>query len=302
MNAPLHAPLNAQKHLHRVELNAKDYRDTVTSFWCPGCGHHGVLTALLRALSEVGVDPNFLVNVSGIGCSSRLPYFVKSYKMHTLHGRAGPVATGVQLARPDLAVVVTGGDGDGFSIGGGHMSHLARKNINMTYVLMDNHIYGLTKGQVSPTSRREMVTSTTPYGGMEAPLDPVLYMLTYGASYVGQAFAGNVKLASQLIKQGMEHKGFAFINLLSHCPSFNDLDDAKYLKALCATEDNKHDTGDLDAAMHVVNTARREGREPTGLLYKVERPTLDQRMAELVEQVGGHKDYDLRQIIDLARP
>ena len=222
--------------------------------------------------------------------------------MHTLHGRAGPVATGVQLARPDLAVVVTGGDGDGFSIGGGHMSHLARKNINMAYVLMDNHIYGLTKGQVSPTSRREMVTSTTPYGGMEAPLDPVLYMLTYGASYVGQAFAGNVKLASQLIKEGMEHKGFAFINLLSHCPSFNDLDDAKYLKALCATEDNQHDTSDLDVAMHVVNTARREGREPTGLLYKTERPTLDQRMAELVEQVGGHKDYDLRQIIDLARP
>ena len=122
--------------------------------WCGGCGHHGVLTGLLRALSELGVDPNYLVSVSGIGCSSRLPYFVKSYKMHTLHGRAGPVATGVQLARPDLAVVVTGGDGDGFSIGGGHMPHLARKNINMTYVLMDNHIYGLTKGQVSPTSRR----------------------------------------------------------------------------------------------------------------------------------------------------
>ena len=147
-----------------------------------------------------------------------------------------------------------------------------------------------------------MKTSTTPYGGMEEPIDPVLYMLTYGATFVGQAFSGNVKLASKLIKEGMEHKGFAFINLLSHCPSFNDLDDAKHLKATCAVLDEGHDVTDLDAAMHVVNMARREGREPTGLLYKVERPTLDQRMAELIENVEGHKDYDLRKIIDLARP
>ncbi len=292
----------AQIHLHRVELQSKDYRNNVPSFWCPGCGHNGVLTSLLRALSEVGVDPNYLVNVSGIGCSSRLPYFVNSYKMHTLHGRAGPVATGVQLARPDLAVVVTGGDGDGFSIGGGHMPHLARKNINMTYILMDNHIYGLTKGQVSPTSRQEMKTNTTPYGGVEQPLDPVLYMLTYGATYVAQAFAGNVKLASKLIKEGMEHKGFAFINLLSHCPTFNEIDDAKHFKTTCAVLDDQHDVTDLDAAMHVVNKARSEGREPTGLLYKIERPTLDQEMAELVRNVGGHKDYDLRKIIDLGRP
>jgi len=291
-----------QAHLHKVELQPKEYRDEAKSFWCPGCGHNGVLTALLRSLSELGVDPSYLVNVSGIGCSSRLPYFVKSYKMHTLHGRAGPVATGVQLARPDLAVVVTGGDGDGFSIGGGHMPHLARKNINMTYILMDNHIYGLTKGQASPTSRPEMKASTTPFGGVEPPLDPVLYMLTYGATYVAQAFSGNVKLASQLIKDGMEHKGFAFINLLSQCPTFNELDTAKSFKSACEQQDTAHDVADLDAAMHVVNTAKQEGRLPTGLLYKVERPTLDQRMAELVERVGGHKDYDLRKVIDLARP
>ncbi len=291
-----------QTHLHRVELKPKDYKNETTSFWCAGCGHYGVLTGLLRALSEIGVDPNYLVSVSGIGCSSRLPYFVNSYKMHTLHGRAGPVATGVQLARPDLAVVVTGGDGDGFSIGGGHMPHLARKNINMTYILMDNHVYGLTKGQCSPTSRQDMKTTTTPYGGVEAPLDPVLYMLTYGATYVAQAFAGNVKLASQLIKDGMEHKGFAFINLLSQCPTFNEIDTAKHFKNATTILDDSHDVSDLDTAMHVVNTARREGREPNGLLYKTERPTLDQNMAELVKNVGGHKGYDLRKIIDLARP
>jgi 2-oxoglutarate/2-oxoacid ferredoxin oxidoreductase subunit beta len=301
MNAP-HPPLHPQTHLHKVALASKEYKDNVNPFWCPGCGHHGVLTSLLRALAEVGVDPNFLVNISGIGCSSRLPYFVKSYKMHTLHGRAGPVATGTQLARPDLAIVVSGGDGDGFSIGGGHMPHLARKNVNVTYVLMDNHVYGLTKCQASPTSRREMKTATTPYGGVEEPLDPVLYMLTYGASYVAQSYAANAKLTTRLIKEGMEHKGFAFINVLSHCPTFNEIDDAKSFKEASDEVAPEHDVTDLDAAMHVVNMATRAGRIPTGLLYKVERPTLDERMAELVQRVGGHADYDLKQIIDLSRP
>ena len=291
-----------QMHLHKVELKSKDYKNETTAFWCAGCGHYGVLTGLLRSLSEIGVDPNFLVCVSGIGCSSRLPYFVNSYKMHTLHGRAGPVATGVQLACTDLSVVVTGGDGDGFSIGGGHMPHLARKNVNMIYILMDNHVYGLTKGQCSPTSRPEMKTTTTPYGGLEEPLDPVMYMLTYGATYVAQAFAGNVKLASQLIKDGMEHKGFAFINLLSQCPSFNEIDTAQTFKDACEQVPDGHDTSDLSAAMNAVNAAKKAGRIPTGLLYKTERPTLDQRMAGLVERVGGSKDYDLRKIIDLARP
>ncbi len=298
----MNAPIKLQERFHKVQLEPKDYRDGVASFWCPGCGHSGVLTSFLRSLSEIGVEPENLVSISGIGCSSRLPYFVKSYKMHTLHGRAGPVATGAQLARPDLAVVVTGGDGDGFSIGGGHMPHMARKNVNMTYILMDNHVYGLTKGQTSPTSHRIMKGSVTPFGAVEEPLDPIMYMLTYGATFVGQAFAGNVKLASQLIKEGMEHKGFSFINLLSHCPTYNEIDTAKVFKSACETLDVGHDVTDVSIAMQVVQKAKQEGRIPTGLLYKVERPTLDERMAELVTRVGGHKDYDLRKVIDLSRP
>ena len=298
----MNAPLQPNIHFHKVELKPKDYKNETTAFWCAGCGHYGVLTGLLRALSEIGVDPNYLVSVSGIGCSSRLPYFVNSYKMHTLHGRAGPVATGVQLARPDLAVVVTGGDGDGFSIGGGHMPHMARKNINMTYILMDNRVYGLTKGQVSPTSQPVMKTTTTPYGGLEDPMDPVLYMLTYGATYVAQAFSGNAKLAAQLIKDGMEHKGFSFINLLSQCPSFNDLDTAVTFRNAMEPIDEGHDTSDLNAAMQAVVKAKQDGRIVSGLLYKTQRPTLDENMAQLVKNVGGHKGYDLRKIMDLARP
>lgn len=293
---------SAQMHLHKVELQAKDYKTDLPGFWCPGCGHNGILTGMYRALAELGIEPKNLVNISGIGCSSRLPYFVNSYKMHTLHGRAGPVATGVQLARPDLPILVSGGDGDGFSIGGGHMPHLARKNINMTYVLMDNRIYGLTKGQVSPTSQSQMKAYTTPYGGVEEPLDPVLYMLTYGASFVAQSLSTNVKLTTRLIKEGMEHKGFSFINVLSHCPTFNMIDDAKYFKDAADEVAEGHDIGDVSAAMAAVNAAHREKRIPIGLLFREERPTLDERMADIVKQVGGSPDYDLNKIINLSRP
>jgi 2-oxoglutarate ferredoxin oxidoreductase subunit beta len=286
--------------LNKVELGTKDYKSEVDPVWCPGCGHYGVLNGVYRAVSELGVDPAYLLNISGIGCSSRLPYFVKSYKMHTLHGRAGPVATGAQLARPDLAVIITGGDGDGFSIGGGHMPHMARKNINMTYVLMDNGIYGLTKGQVSPTSRREMKAYTTPYGGVEDPMNPLAYMLTFGATYVGQAFAGNPKMCAALIKGAIEHKGFAYVNILTQCPTFNKIDTVKYFRELVEELPEDHDTSDFEKAYH--HALRPNGKAPVGLLYKTERPTLDETMAGLVERVGGGPDYDLNKVVDLYHP
>jgi 2-oxoglutarate ferredoxin oxidoreductase subunit beta len=284
------------------QYKQNDYKSEVKPVWCPGCGHYGVLAGIYRALADLQIDPTRLVNISGIGCSSRTPYFVRSYKMHTLHGRAGPVATGAQLARPDLTVLVTGGDGDGFSIGGGHMPHLARKNVNLTYVLMDNRIYGLTKGQVSPTSRREMKAYTTPYGGVDTPLNPVLYMLTYGATYVGQAFAGNPGMCAELIKGALNHRGFAFVNILSQCPSFNKIDTVPYFRELVKEIPAGHDTGSVAQAMQLVNDAEGEGKVPVGLLFQTERATLDEEMANLVKKVGGRPDYDLRKIIDQSRP
>lgn len=289
-------------HFHKVQLKQSDYKSEVKPVWCAGCGHFGVLSGIYRSLSELGIDPTYLVNISGIGCSSRTPYFVQSYKMHTLHGRAGPVATGTQLARPDLTVIVTGGDGDGFSIGGGHMPHMARKNVNMSYIMMDNRIYGLTKGQVSPTSRREMKAYTTPYGGVENPMNPVLYMLTYGATYVGQAFAGNPKMCAELIKGALEHRGFSFINILSQCPTFNDIDTVKYFREVVQEIPEGHDVADLDQAMHIVNLAERDDKVPVGLLYKTRKTTLDEEMQRLVEQVDGRPDYDLSKVVDLSRP
>ncbi|MBF0124942.1 MAG: 2-oxoacid:ferredoxin oxidoreductase subunit beta [Magnetococcales bacterium] len=286
--------------LHKVSMAAKDYKSEVQTTWCPGCGHFGILNGVYRALSELGVDPTALVSISGIGCSSRMPYFINTYKMHTLHGRAGAVATGVQLARPDLAVLVSGGDGDGFSIGGGHMPHMARKNVNMTYVLMDNGIYGLTKGQYSPTSRPEMTAYTTPYGGPDEPMNPLLYMLTYGATYVAQAFAGKPKLCADLIKGAIEHKGFSYVNIFTQCPTFNKIDTIEYYRDLVAEIPEGHDNSDLGAAMELAR--RPGGKAPIGLLYQVDKPSLDEQLAKIVKKVNGSPDYDLNRIIDLARP
>ena len=285
-----------------VEMKPKEYKSSVTPVWCAGCGDYGVLSGIYRSLSELGVDPDYLVNISGIGCSSRTPYFVESYKMHTLHGRAGAVATGTQLANPDLHVLVTGGDGDGFSIGGGHMPHLARKNVDMTYILMDNRIYGLTKGQVSPTSRNEMKTKTTPHGNVDEPVEPILYMLTYGATYIGQAFAGNPKMCAALIKGAMEHKGFSYINIMAQCPTFNNVDDIKYYKSLVKELPEDYDDSSRVKAMDLVASYEEEGKVPVGLIYQEQRETLHERMANIVERVGGKPDYDLNKIIDIFRP
>ena len=281
-------------------LRPKDYKSDVSPIWCPGCGHHGVLSSIYRAFAELEINPTEMMTISGIGCSSRLPYFVKSYKMHTLHGRAGAVATGAQLARPELQTLVVGGDGDGFSIGGGHMPHMARKNVNMTYVLMDNRIYGLTKGQVSPTSRQNTKAYTTPYGSVEEPMNPLLYMLTYGATYVAQAAAAKPKQAADLIKGALQHRGFAYVNILSQCPTFNSVDTAKYFRDLTKEIPEDHDTSNHDAAMIIANHS--EEALPVGLLYRAERPTLDERMQGLVEKAGGHVDFDLNEIVGLARP
>ena len=281
-------------------IKPTDYRSDVKPIWCPGCGHHGILNGLYRALAELKIDPTDLMTISGIGCSSRLPYFVKSYKMHTLHGRAGAVATGAQLARPDLTTIVVGGDGDGFSIGGGHMPHMARKNVNMTYVLMDNRIYGLTKGQISPTSRQGTKAYTTPYGSVEQPMNPLLYMLTYGATYVAQGSATKPAYCAELIKGAIEHEGFSFVSIFSQCPTFNSVDTAQYFKESTKDIPEDHDVTDLDAAL--VISAHTEESLPVGLMYKIDRPTLDSQMSGLVTQANGSADYNLRDIIDLARP
>jgi 2-oxoglutarate/2-oxoacid ferredoxin oxidoreductase subunit beta len=189
--------------------------------WCPGCGDFGVLAAVEKALVELQVPNHEVVTISGIGCSSNFPGFINTYGMHTLHGRALAVATGVKLANHSLTVLVTGGDGDGFGIGGNHFIHTMRRNVDLLYIVMDNQIYGLTTGQTSPTSSIGMKTKSMPFGNVEAPINPISLALAAGATFVARGISSEQKHLTELIKQGIEHKGFSFLDVFSPCVTYN---------------------------------------------------------------------------------
>lgn len=230
-------------------LKAKDFKGKVEPDWCAGCGDFGVLRTLQRACAELGLQPHEILTVSGIGCSSNLPGYFNGYGMHTLHGRALAVATGAQLANHELTVVATGGDGDGYGIGGNHFTHTARRNVDMTYLVMNNQIYGLTTGQVSPTSEEGMKTKSTPYGSVEMPVNPITSAIMNGATYVARGFSGQALHLVSLIKQAILHKGFALVDVFSPCVTFNHDNDYKFFKPrVRKLEDIEHDTTDWKAA------------------------------------------------------
>jgi 2-oxoglutarate ferredoxin oxidoreductase subunit beta len=230
-------------------LKPKDFKGKVEPDWCAGCGDFGVLRTLQRACAELGLRPHQILTVSGIGCSSNLPGYFNGYGMHTLHGRALAVATGAQLANHELTVVATGGDGDGYGIGGNHFTHTARRNVDMTYLVMNNQIYGLTTGQVSPTSEEGMKTKSTPYGSVEVPVNPITSAIMNGASYVARGFSGQARQLLDLVKQAILHKGFALVDVFSPCVTFNHDNDYKFFKPrVRRLEDLGHDTSDWKAA------------------------------------------------------
>ncbi|HTD23128.1 MAG TPA: 2-oxoacid:ferredoxin oxidoreductase subunit beta [Terriglobales bacterium] len=202
-------------------LTMADLKGKVDPDWCPGCGDFGVLAAVQKALVELQIPPHEVVTISGIGCSSNFPGYISTYGMHTLHGRSLAVATGVKLANHALTVLVTGGDGDGFGIGGNHFVHTMRRNVDLLYIVMDNQIYGLTTGQTSPTSRLGMKTKSAPFGNVEAPINPISMALAAGATFIARGFSGEQKHLTDLIKQGIEHKGFSFLDVFSPCVTYN---------------------------------------------------------------------------------
>jgi len=202
-------------------LTMVDTKGKVDPDWCPGCGDFGVLAALQKALVELQIPLHNVVTISGIGCSSNLPGYINTYGMHTLHGRALAVATGVKLANHHLTVIVTGGDGDGFGIGGNHFLHTMRRNVDLLYVVMDNQIYGLTTGQTSPTSQLGMKTKSAPFGNLEGPINPIALALAAGATFVARGYSAEQKHLTELFKLGIEHRGFAFVDALSPCVTYN---------------------------------------------------------------------------------
>jgi 2-oxoglutarate ferredoxin oxidoreductase subunit beta len=201
---------------------AKDYKSELRPIWCPGCGDYGVVQAVYRALEAIGRPPHEIAFVSGIGCSSRIPGYTSAYGFNSVHGRALPIAQGIKLANPELLVLVAGGDGDGFSIGGGHVPHAVRRNVDLTYIVMDNQIYGLTKGQLSPTSPRGTRSVSSAWGSLEEPVNPLLYVLAYGAGFVAQGTPADMPSLASVIEQAIRFPGFAFVNVQSPCVTFGE--------------------------------------------------------------------------------
>jgi 2-oxoglutarate ferredoxin oxidoreductase subunit beta len=203
-------------------LNRKDFVTPNDVRWCPGCGDYAILNSLQRTLPELGVPRENFVIISGIGCSSRFPYYMQTYGFHTIHGRAPTVATGVKVANPDLSVWVVTGDGDGLSIGGNHLMHLLRRNLNVTVLLFNNRIYGLTKGQYSPTSPEGTRTKTTPGGSIDHPLNPLLFALGAEATFIARTIDNNPKHMVETFKAAHEHQGVSFVEIFQNCVIFND--------------------------------------------------------------------------------
>lgn len=263
----------------------RDYRSDLKPIWCPGCGDYGVLQAVYRALAAVGRPPHEIAFVSGIGCSSRIPGYTSAYGFNSVHGRALPIAQGIKLARPELLVLVAGGDGDGFSIGGGHLPHAIRRNMDLTYIVMDNQVYGLTKGQLSPTSPLGLKTVSSALGSMEEPVNPLLYVLAYGAGFVAQGTPADMNGLAAVIEQAIRHPGFAFVNVLSPCVTFGSPETQlrEHKSGLRRLDDLGHDAADRLRAMEL---AQEYGRVlHTGVFYREPspRPTYEALVRERQE-------------------
>lgn len=250
------------------------YKSTTKPTWCPGCGDYGVVAGVERALQTLKIPPHDVVIVSGIGCSSNLPHFLGTNGFHSIHGRSIPVASGIKLANHALTVIATGGDGDGYGIGLGHSIHAMRRNIDMTYVVMNNEIYGLTTGQASPTSTMGQKTKSTPRGVIEEPINPVALAISAGCTYVARAFSGDVKQMSDLIAGGIQHRGFALIDVFSPCVTYNHLNTFDFFRQrLYKLESAGHDPSDI---LKAYARAHEWGDKiPVGLFYKTERPTYE---------------------------
>ena len=214
---------NGADHVTPPVYTKKDFESDQDVRWCPGCGDYAILAAVQKTMPDLGIPRERIVFVSGIGCSSRFPYYMNTWGFHTIHGRAPAIATGLRLARPDLKVFVVTGDGDGLSIGGNHMLHILRRNVNVTILLFNNRIYGLTKGQYSPTSELGKVTKTTPLGSADRPVNPLAFALGCGATFVARTVDRDVRHMEAMLKRAAQHRGTAFLEVLQNCNVYNDL-------------------------------------------------------------------------------
>jgi 2-oxoglutarate ferredoxin oxidoreductase subunit beta len=308
---------------HGLSLTAKDFRTDQEVRWCPGCGDYAILAAMQQFMPELGIERERTVFISGIGCAARFPYYMNTYGMHSIHGRAPAIATGLATTRPDLSVWVVTGDGDALSIGGNHLIHALRRNVNVKILLFNNKIYGLTKGQYSPTSEPGKVTKSTPMGSLDWPFNPLSLAIGAEATFVGRAIDTDKAGMSEVLRAAAAHKGSAFVEIFQNCPIFNDdawefvrddkegvnrivLRDGEPItwgkdgeKALRQRPDGYIevcDPGDPYVLVHDEShdtpslafslsrvTQSTHGGTPVGVFRDVERPVYDELMAEQLE-------------------
>jgi 2-oxoglutarate ferredoxin oxidoreductase subunit beta len=245
----------------------KDFRNNVKPNWCPGCGDFSIQAAIQRAAANVGLEPENLAIVSGIGCSGRISGYVNAYGFHGVHGRSLPIAQGLKMANRELTVLAAGGDGDGFAIGMGHTVHSIRRNIDITYIVMDNQIYGLTKGQTSPRSAEGFKTKSTPQGSIESALAPLEVALAAGATFIAQSFSSNLKQLTAIIEAGMNHKGFSLINVFSPCVTFNKVNTYDWFKENIVDLEEIPDYDSSNRVMAMTKLMETNGML-TGIIYQ----------------------------------
>ncbi|WP_256761298.1 2-oxoacid:ferredoxin oxidoreductase subunit beta [Cohnella sp. WQ 127256] len=271
----------------------KEFRNNVKPNWCPGCGDFSVQAAIQRAAANVGLEPEQLAVISGIGCSGRISGYINAYGLHGIHGRSLPIAQGVKLANRELTVIASGGDGDGFAIGMGHTVHAIRRNLDITYIVMDNQIYGLTKGQTSPRSAEGFKTKSTPEGSIETTLSPLEIALSAGATFVAQSFSSDLKQLTSLIEQGLNHKGFSLINVFSPCVTFNKINTYDWFKENIVNLEQFPDYDPSNRIAAMTKIMETNGML-TGLIYQnKERKSYEQLAVGFKEQGLAKQDLQL---------
>ncbi|MBX8632998.1 MAG: 2-oxoacid:ferredoxin oxidoreductase subunit beta [Thermoplasmata archaeon] len=278
--------------LEKQLIDLKTFESDIRPDWCPGCGDFGALSAVKNALAGLGIEPHNVLISSGIGCSSNFPGYIRTYGHHGLHGRPVPVAVGAKIANPALTVLAIAGDGDEYGIGFNHVVHAARRNHDIKLLVLNNEIYGLTTGQLSPTSKLGQKTKTTPYGSSIYPLNPLSSLLGIGATFVARGFSGQVKPLTRMIEEAIHHRGFALVDILSPCVTWNDIYDEIRAK-MYDLDSVKHDSSDFNAAM---SRAHESEKIPLGIFYRREDlPTFEEQLKQTnggIAPVSGVRKFN----------
>lgn len=264
-------------------MDAKDFDTPTQPNWCPGCGDYAIHMAVKQALAELGLEQHNVLTVSGIGCSAKLPHWVNTYGYHSIHGRALPVASGAKIANHKLTVMTFTGDGDCYGIGMGHFMHACRRNLNITSIVHNNQIYGLTKGQMSPTSAKGTVSVSTPFGSIEEPVNPIAFALAAGCRFIARTFAGDLKHLVKTFKAAIQHKGYALVDVLQPCVTFNKVNTYDYFrKRVYDLQEKGHDASDYASAC--AKAEEFNDKIPIGIFYKGESVCYTEQLPQLKEK------------------